>query len=386
MLLTAKQEEGLKIAVKRFRDHEPYTCIAGYAGTGKSTLIRFIISALNLDPEDVCYVAYTGKAAQVLRSKGCPNAMTAHRLLYKSIKKDDGTFYNIPLRPIIGFDLIVVDEISMLPKHMWELLLSHKIHVIALGDPGQLPPVLAEDNGVLAFPHIFLDEVMRQAAESEIIRLTMDIREGNSVKTFLGNEVRIVGREELLEPGFLAWGDQIICGKNETRHQINTIMRKIKMQTDQTEPLIGDRIICLHNEWECINLTGDALVNGLSGTITGLEYTNDNPFMEKTPLIEFKPDIDDTDTFKGLEADYKIFTEHVPTVTKETFKKIPKFYRPKEFDYGYCITCHKSQGSEYDKVIVLEEYLRGESKDGHSRWLYTAATRAAKKLIIVRNY
>lgn len=386
MLLTAKQEEGLKIAVKRFRDHEPYTCIAGYAGTGKSTLIRFIISALNLDPEDVCYVAYTGKAAQVLRSKGCPNAMTAHRLLYKSIQKDDGTFYHIPLRPIIGFDLIVVDEISMLPKHMWELLLSHKIHVIALGDPGQLPPVLAEDNGVLAFPHIFLDEVMRQAAESEIIRLTMDIREGNSLKPFLGNEVRIVGREELLEPGFLAWGDQIICGKNETRHQINTIMRKIKMQTDQTEPLIGDRIICLHNEWECINLTGDALVNGLSGTITGLEYTNDNPFMEKTPLIDFKPDIDDSDTFKGLEADYKIFTEHVPTVTKETFKKIPKFYRPKEFDYGYCITCHKSQGSEYDKVIVLEEYLRGESKDGHSRWLYTAATRAAKKLIIVRNY
>ena len=386
MLLTAKQEEGLKIAVKRFRDHEPYTCIAGYAGTGKSTLIRFIISALNLDPEDVCYVAYTGKAAQVLRSKGCPNAMTAHRLLYKSIQKDDGTFYHIPLRPIIGFDLIVVDEISMLPKHMWELLLSHKIHVIALGDPGQLPPVLAEDNGVLAFPHIFLDEVMRQAAESEIIRLTMDIREGNSLKPFLGNEVRIVGREELLEPGFLAWGDQIICGKNETRHQINTIMRKIKMQTDQTEPLIGDRIICLHNEWECINLTGDALVNGLSGTITGLEYTNDNPFMEKTPLIDFKPDIDDSDTFKGLEADYKIFTEHVPTVTKETFKKIPKFYRPKEFDYGYCITCHKSQGSEYDKVIVLEEYLRGENKDGHSRWLYTAATRAAKKLIIVRNY
>ena len=386
MLLTAKQEEGLKIAVKRFRDHEPYTCIAGYAGTGKSTLIRFIISALNLDPEDVCYVAYTGKAAQVLRSKGCPNAMTAHRLLYKSIQKDDGTFYHIPLRPIIGFDLIVVDEISMLPKHMWELLLSHKNHVIALGDPGQLPPVLAEDNGVLAFPHIFLDEVMRQAAESEIIRLTMDIREGNSLKPFLGNEVRIVGREELLEPGFLAWGDQIICGKNETRHQINTIMRKIKMQPDQTEPLIGDRIICLHNEWECINLTGDALVNGLSGTITGLEYTNDNPFMEKTPLIDFKPDIDDSDTFKGLEADYKIFTEHVPTVTKETFKKIPKFYRPKEFDYGYCITCHKSQGSEYDKVIVLEEYLRGESKDGHSRWLYTAATRAAKKLIIVRNY
>lgn len=386
MILTAKQEEGLKIAVKRYKDHEPYTCIAGYAGTGKSTLIRFIISALNIDPDDVCYVAYTGKAAQVLRSKGCPNAMTAHRLLYKSVQKDDGTFVHFPKRPLFPFALIVVDEISMLPKPMWELLLSHRIHVIALGDPGQLPPVMAESNGVLDTPHIFLDEVMRQAAESEIIRLTMDIREGKGLTPMLGQEVRIVGREELLQPGFLAWGDQIICGKNETRNQINKVMRQIKMNTEGVEPLVGDRIICLHNEWECINLTGDALVNGLSGTITDLKYTNDNPFMEKTPIIDFQPDIDDSDTFRGLEADYKLFTEHVPTVNKETFKKIPKFYRPKEFDYGYCITCHKAQGSEYDKVIVLEEYLRGESKDGHSRWLYTAATRAAKKLIIVRNY
>jgi ATP-dependent exoDNAse (exonuclease V) alpha subunit len=65
---------------------------------------------------------------------------------------------------------------------------------------------------------------------------------------------------------------------------------------------------------------------------------------------------------------------------------IPKWLKPNEFDYGYAITCHKSQGSEYDKVIVLEEYLKGDSKEEHARWLYTAATRAAKKLIVVRNY
>lgn len=158
------------------------------------------------------------------------------------------------------------------------------------------------------------------------------------------------------------------------------------MNVEDNEPLVGDRIICLHNEWQCVNLTGDALVNGLSGTITQLKYTKDNPFMEKTPIIDFKPDIEDSDIFRDLEVDYKIFTEQEPTVTKETIRSIPKFYRPKEFDYGYCITCHKSQGSEYDKVIVLEEFLKGESKEHHARWLYTAATRAAKKLIIVRNY
>ena len=136
MILTAKQEEGLKIAVKRYKDHEPWTCIAGYAGTGKSTLVKFIVQALNLDENAVCYIAYTGKAAKVLRDKGCANAMTAHRLLYQSFPRADGTFYHKIKRPLDHpYDLIVVDEISMLPKEIWDLLLSHNIHVICLGDP-----------------------------------------------------------------------------------------------------------------------------------------------------------------------------------------------------------------------------------------------------------
>ena len=102
--------------------------------------------------------------------------MTTHRLLYQSVPRNDGTFYHKIKRPLDHYyKLIIVDEISMLPKEMWDLLLSHKIHVICLGDPFQLPPI-GEDNGVLAKPHIFLDEIMRQEEESEIIRLTMDIR------------------------------------------------------------------------------------------------------------------------------------------------------------------------------------------------------------------
>lgn len=66
MVLTTKQEEGLRTAVERYRLGEKYTCISGYAGTGKSTLVTFIIAALNVNPEDVCYVAFTGKAAMVL--------------------------------------------------------------------------------------------------------------------------------------------------------------------------------------------------------------------------------------------------------------------------------------------------------------------------------
>jgi exodeoxyribonuclease-5 len=386
MILTRNQEEGLKTAIARYNNKEAYTCIAGYAGTGKSTLVQFIIDALNIPEERVVYIAYTGKAAQVLRTKGCPNAMTAHRLLYQSFPKKDGTFTHIPIRPLYPYKIIVVDEVSMLPKHMWELLLSHKIHVLALGDPGQLPPVAAEQHGVLDHPHIFLDEIIRQAQESEIIRLTMDIRAQKPLQLMRGNEVRIVDRDEMLNTGFLAWADQILVGKNDTRFAINNFMREVLMNTDDPHPLVGDRIICLKNNWECINEAGDALVNGLSGTITNLTYTKDNPFMEVTPIADFTPDYDNAKSFLALEMDYKIFMEHEPTINKDNFKRIPKYYQPNQFDYAYAITCHKSQGSEYDKVIVLEEYLKGHSKEEHARWLYTAATRAAKKLIIVRNY
>ena len=108
MILTVKQEEGLKIAVARYKANEPWTCIAGYAGTGKSTLVKFIVAALDIDPSDVCYIAYTGKASLVLKEKGCPNAMTAHRLLYQSYPRKDGTFYHKPKRPLeYNYKLIV---------------------------------------------------------------------------------------------------------------------------------------------------------------------------------------------------------------------------------------------------------------------------------------
>ena len=394
MILTAKQEQGLKIAVERYNNHEPYTVIAGYAGVGKSTLIRFIISALNLNPAFVSYIAYTGKAAQVLRNKGCPNAMTAHRLLYHSRPREDGTFIHVPKDSLAPYKLIVVDEISMLPKKMWDQLLYYGVHVIALGDPGQLPPVASETNDALEHPHVFLDEVMRQAAESEIIQLTMDIRAGKPLSYKQGQEVRVVDRSELLKPGFLFWGDQIIVGKNDTRRFINNRMRESYWKNQyQPEPIVGDRIICLRNDWEIVNNTNDALVNGLTGTLANIRYADEpreiNPFMQKTPIIDFQPDVEDSGLFAEIEADYKLFMEGTTTVTRgfnSNWKKIPKQYHPHEFDYGYAITCHKSQGSEFDKVIVLEEFLKSESREDHIRWLYTATTRAAQKLILVKNF
>ena len=92
------------------------------------------------------------------------------------------------------YKLIVVDEVSMLPQELWNLLLSHHIYVLAMGDPGQLSPPRDETNPVLQEPHIFLDEILRQAQDSAIIRLSMHIREGKDFRTFptTSGQVRII--------------------------------------------------------------------------------------------------------------------------------------------------------------------------------------------------
>jgi exodeoxyribonuclease-5 len=232
MTLTAKQQEGLNVAVSRYREGKPWTCIAGYAGSGKSTLVKFIIDALDVDKSQVCYVAFTGKAASVLKQKGCPNATTAHKLIYKARPKSDGTFIFTPKDKIdlMIYKVIVVDEVSMLPKTMWNKLIEYGIYVIALGDPGQLPPVSKdEDNHVLDNPHVFLDEIMRQAQESEIIRLSMHVREGKPLSTFeqTGAQVQIFTQDQVVS-GMYDWADQILCATNAKRTEINNFVRQQK--------------------------------------------------------------------------------------------------------------------------------------------------------------
>lgn len=380
MELTRKQEEGLKIAIDRYSNGEKYCVVGGYAGVGKTFLVKFIISALNISPEDVCYVAYTGKAVSVLKENGCKNAMTAHKLLYKSYMNRDGSFINVP-RQILekNYRVIVVDEISMLPNQMWELLMRHNAYVIALGDPGQLPPI-GEDNHLLDHPHVFLDEIMRQAKESEIIRLTMKIRNGEPLSYYKGKEVRVIPKSEICS-GLYQWADQIIAGKNVTKNIVNMQMRELLGFSGSL--VDGDKIICLRNNWNIASNYEEPLVNGLIGIAKNPKILSDQ-YIRKKISIDFYPNfLDDTEIFKDLKIDKKLLDTGEPSINRTNFKKFPKKI-PQEiqqFDYAYCITCHKSQGSQYNKVLVLEEHLKTSN---HKKWLYTAATRAKKKLIIVK--
>lgn len=395
MILTKKQEEGLKIAIQRFKDGERWTCIAGYAGTGKSTLIKFIISELGVNQErEVCYVAYTGKAANVLQAKGCPNATTAHKLLYKAVPMPDGSFiFEEKYLGDSGLKVIVVDEVSMLPKQMWDLLISHGIYILATGDPGQLPPVdKTSDNGILNNPHVFLDEIMRQAQDSEIIRLSMWIREGKPINLFpCSNQQVMIVKPRDVVTGMYEWADQIICSTNAKRVEINNLVRTLKGFGEL--PQIGDKIISLRNHWDYWSSTGNwALTNGSIGTIEKFNLEEVwVPRYIKTggPITYMMTDIrlEDGDAFYNTPIDYQALSIGIPQldstqIYKMSRNKYVKREAPYDFTYAYGMTAHKSQGSEWPKVLVFEENFPF-NKEEHIRSLYTEATRASEKLVVV---
>ena len=397
MQLTTKQEQGLKIAIERFKNREKFTVIGGYAGTGKSTLVKFIINALQqygVDPEiDVCYAAFTGKATQVLQKKGNPNTSTLHKLLYKSIPKQTGGYIRIPKkRGEIEYKAIVVDETSMVPMTLMQQLFKHGIYLICLGDPFQLPPINPkEDNHLLDNPHIFLDEVMRQAAESEIIRLSMDIRAGKEIKFEKGKECQVLPKSDLTVD-MLSWADQVLCATNATRTNLNQQMRKLNGKSG--DPQNGDKVICTRNYWDIFDTADNAMVNGTIGYLQNTfsqhftlpNYLRSN--VKVLPILTGSIVTDEGESFNNLDMDYNMFTTEKPTLDWKTSYRLGQNERtrgliPIEIIYGYAITCHRAQGSEWDKVLVVEEGFPFK-KDEHARWLYTACTRAASRLVLVR--
>lgn len=397
MELTNKQEQGLKIALERYKNHEKYTVISGFAGSGKSTLIRFIIDALEgmgVHEEDVCYACYTGKACQVLLKMGNKNVSTLHKLLFESIPTIDGRWIRKP-KTSLGYKLIIVDEVSMVPKTLINMLFKHDVHVICLGDSFQLPPIDKDsDNHLLDNPHIFLDEIMRQAADSEIIQFATKVRQFEPLPDhFIGKEVQILDHNEI-NTGMLLWADQILVGTNATRISLNNSIRKELGRGSRPED--GDKVICLRNYWDDLSEECNPLVNGTIGYINNsyesflqLPYwVVKNQSIRQIPIITAEFSSDNNEYYGTFNMDKKLILEGEKTLNWKTSYLLGKSEKtkhlvPYEFTYGYAITTHKAQGSQWDKVLVYEEGFPYQ-KEEHARWLYTSITRSAEKLVLLR--
>lgn len=393
MVLTEKQNEALKEILRKYEHHDKYVVIGGYAGSGKSTLVKFAISALErhgIKEKDVCYAAYTGKACQVLLSKGNKNVSTLHKLMYESIPKPDGTFYR-RRRGQLDYKVIVADECSMIPIQLVENLLSYPVFVIFLGDPFQLPAIDKNaDNHLLDSPDVFLDQIMRQALDSEIIQLSMKIRNKEPINYFHGKDVVVMHKNELTT-GVLTWADIVLCATNRTRINMNNQIRDLLGH--HSNIVEGEKLICLSNYWDDIATNDDPLVNGTIGYIKNIyntKYIYPKYLYQNQSVDIIGADFisDSGADFGSLEMDKKmILTGESSYTWKESYKirRNPKYQNtlPHNFTYGYAITGHKSQGSQWEKVLVIEENFPFDRTE-HAKWLYTCITRASSKAVLVR--
>ena len=153
------------------------------------------------------------------------------------------------------------------------------------------------------------------------------------------------------------------------------------------EPEVGDKIICCRNDWSITDVNlGNSLVNGTIGYINDLSFEEKKypvPTIPVVPSIRCKIDTAADEEFINLLIDKQSLSTGAKFLTPQQEYRIKEFEVPLEFNYGYAITCHRAQGSQWDKVLVIEERFPFSTEE-HARWLYTACTRAAEKLVLIR--
>jgi len=336
----------------------------GWAGTGKSTLARYLAEGVR----SVKYAAFTGKAALVMRKKGCRGASTIHSLIYTLVSDKEGEpkFALDPESEAALADLIVIDEVSMVDEGLATDLLSFGTKVLVLGDPFQLPPVQGTGFFTSGDPDVMLTEIHRQAADNPIIRMSMQIREGGYLEYGRYDESIVVPRSEVDREAVVT-ADQVLVGRNKTRVDYNDRLRELK-NLPRHEPVPGDRLVCLRNN------PRKRLLNGQIWNATEVKSRSGNRFS-----MTLEPEEETTATGKKVPA--HVVTHAAFFSGEEDQLGWPERRRFDEFTFGYCLTVHKAQGSQWDKVYLFDESF--VFRDDRRRWLYTGVTRASEQITVV---
>lgn len=415
---TANQEQALRklLAWQKAKIKPQYITLGGYAGTGKTTLIakfrqelyQSSSSAKHGEQIKVAFCAYTGKAVRVLGQKLSATEAkikgdflgTIHSLIYEPVLNARQEITGWTQKEQLEFDLIIIDEASMVTQEIWRDLLTYEIPILAVGDHGQLPPINSNFN-LMQKPDLVLSEIMRQESGNPIIDLSMQARKGETIAAgSYGQNVRVVnqGDEFGLElvNEFLANTNSeslILCGFNYTRRRLNKYVRAAKEFSDP-RPQVGDRVICLQN------YRAKGIYNGMIGQIKEIDYDL-APYQYFARVAFPEDDIEYSGPISAAEFDAKLregkidlkeeeieFTPsgvvlHDPNQERQKLEEVKLNRKIAKFDFGYALTVHKAQGSQARKVLVFAERSRHMSDDMWQRWLYTAITRAEDQLILV---
>lgn len=397
-----------------FHTKDSVFVLSGYAGTGKTFLIDYVVrEVLHLQiGKEAVFVSPTGKAAANLVKNGTV-AGTVHSLIYYRDEEEFDVDENGEIvesnelhfikRSAIdeNIRLIIIDEASMVNETVLNDLLSFNVKCLFCGDGAQLPPV----NGscpLLDNPNYTMKEIVRQAKDNPIIQVATLAREGKHIPYGnYGDKVCVVGKSGLLRKDrkrLFMQADQIICGLNRTRNVLNEELRAYHgILPTQALPVDGEKVICTLNDWEkTLDEEGKFfLVNGIIGTATQVQEGMDGiatmqfqpDFLENSIKVPFDSAIFTDGVYKTRYGDKAVTLANGTVVHEGNFALLHKFRSVADevicrFEFAYAITCHKAQGSEFDFVVVFDEsWAFGEEKN---RWLYTAITRAKEKLLIIR--
>jgi exodeoxyribonuclease-5 len=362
-----------------------FVTLGGFAGTGKTTLISKLRKEIEiLNPKaKVAFCAFTGKAVQVLKNKLIQNQAlykrddisTIHSLIYRTIEDEKGAVLGWIKKELeeLDFDLIIVDEASMVDEKIWNDLKYYSIPIIAVGDHGQLPPISGNFN-LMGSPEIKLENIHRQAEGNPIIQVSILAREKGKIphQRWNKNVFKVPTSEgfEYFEDLFSSYNSDtlVLCNFNNTRLRLNQSIRN-HLGFEGNTPQKNDRVICLRNNHE------KQIFNGMQGYLKYIKPKNELSY-------EVEIDMDGgTKLYSGLISKDQFNSE-------TTLNNINRSYKTQGldlFDFGYALTVHKSQGSQARKVILFEERNKHQSDDDFRRWLYTAVTRAEEQLIIFGN-
>ena len=383
--LSKDQQKSLNVLyefVSENKTLKKHITLGGYAGTGKTTLIAELRNKLEkANPKiKVAFCAFTGKAVQVLKNKlTLGNAIykrdsisTIHSLIYRTIEDDRGAVLGWIKKEIeeLDFDLIIVDEASMIDSKIWQDLNYYEIPIIAVGDHGQLPPISGGFN-LMDKPELKLENIHRQAENNPIIKVSILAREEGKIpyQKWDKKVFKITNAEafEYYDDLFSSYNQDllILCNFNNTRLRLNQAVRKYKDFEEQT-PMRNDRVICLRNNHE------KYIYNGMQGFIKNIKTKNELAYE-----VEIEMD--------GLDKIYSGLISKDQFNSPTTLNNINRSYKTQGldlFDFGYALTVHKAQGSQAKKVVLFEERTKHQSDDDFRRWLYTAVTRAEEELLI----
>lgn len=385
MALTASQETAYKRIMSWYKNKEKDVFkLGGPAGSGKSYLISLVADAIGV--EKCLLITPTGKAANNLIKASLP-ARTIHSQIYRAHSSSaegeisfeslgDGEFKNLTsileqssdkgydfsseetrffLKDELDprYELIIIDEGSMVGGNLLADILSFGIPTLLVGDPNQLPPV--NDTTVFKTCDYYLTEIVRQAQGSPVIYLSQEVLKGHMAVGVYGT---CMVRKGPVSDEELGYADVVLTDTNVSRVNLNSRMRRLALDfRAQSKPLsVGDRIICRTNT----NITsseGFCLTNGAQGVIRKIKHTNRNCSL--VDLVMSTPDLGDF-SFIG-------------TTRPERF---PAHVRPPKIEYGYALTVHLSQGSEWSNVIYQQSSFMKKSA------MYTAITRAKESVLI----